>query len=347
MTASEDSAYSEDFAHRDAAAVVERYLASNLSDGLPMMPPTRAAIAAMVDAMGKPPGTVIGAMPPGNAEATVDHVAANAVLAGCLPDYGPVVLAAVEAMLDDGFALYGIACSTKGAAPLAIVNGPIRHRLGMKAKGNLFGHGNRANATIGRALRLVIQNIAQAVPDVLDRATLGHPGKYSYCVAEDEEDSPWEPLHVERGIAAEDSAVTLVGCEAPRQIGVQRDSGEAILTAIAHALAAVGVRGELGSGRSAPALAVFAAEHRTVLARESWSRAAIKEFIADNAVIPAPVVERITGAATGPVRVLTSPEDLLLVAGGGIAGPFSAVCPGWSWQSRPVTVAVPPPPART
>ncbi|MQA83822.1 MAG: hypothetical protein GEV03_04080 [Streptosporangiales bacterium] len=314
--------------HHDAAALVEEYLESELSDGLPVVPPTAESVAAMVESMGRPPETVIGTLPPGDAEATVRHIAANAVLAGCRPEYGPVVLAAVQAMAQDRFALYGVACSTKGSAPLAIVNGPIRKRIGMKAGGNVFGHGVRANATIGRALRLVVQNVAHAAPDVLDRATLGHPGKYSYCIAEDEEDSPWEPLHVARGMAADESAVTMVGCEAPRQFGVQQSSGEAILSAVAQTLANVATTNGIGGRRNAPQVIVFAKEHRDILAEESWTKAAIKEWLVDNAVTP-----------SGPA--ISSADDLLIVAAGGAVGRFSSVCPGWTWQSQPVTVPIP------
>lgn len=331
---------SDESGHEDAAALVEEYLESEISDGLPVVPPTAARVAAMVGSMGRPPGTVIGTFPPGDAEATVDHIAANAVLAGCTPGYGPVVLAAAEAMLDDRFALYGVACSTKGAAPLAVINGPVRGRIGAKSRGNLFGHGVRANATIGRALRLTVQNVAGAVPDVLDRATLGHPGKYSYCVAEDEEDSPWEPLHVERGVDPGRSAVTLLGCEAPRQVSVPQSSGEAILLGVAHTLAS-GEIGGFAGGKNAPHLLVLSKEHRDVLRDECWTKAAIRHFIAANAVIPAETVERVTGGRAEPVTAVAAPDDVLVLAGGGFAGRFSSVCPGWTWQSQPVTVPLP------
>lgn len=330
--------------HRQAAAVAEEYLESDVSDGLPVVPPTADSLAAMVECMGRPTGTVIGTFPPGNATATVDHIAANAVLAGCRPEYGPVVLAAVEAMLEDRFALYGVACSTKGAAPLAIVNGPVRTRLGMKSGGNVFGHGVRANATIGRALRLTLQNVAQAVPDVLDRATLGHPGKYSYCIAEDEEDSPWEPLHVERGVARDQSAVTVLACEAPCQVSVQQGGGEALLRAVAHTLGSVeigaGIGGGIGGGTKAPHLILFAKEHRDILAAESWTKAAIKEFLVESAVVPAETAEGGAGPAAASRAAVSSTDGLLVLAAGGSAGRFAAVCPGWTWQSQPVTAAL-------
>ncbi|MGH3318641.1 MAG: hypothetical protein ACRDN9_00410 [Streptosporangiaceae bacterium] len=324
----------------DAAAIVEEYLASDLCDGLPVLPPTAENVAAMVAAMGRTSDTVVGTVPPGDVEATVGHVAANAVLAGCRPEYGPVVLAAVEAMLADRFALYGVACSTKGAAPLAIVSGPIRERIGMNARGNVFGHGVRANATIGRALRLILQNVAKAVPGVLDRATLGHPGKYSYCIAEDEEDSPWEPLHVERGMTAGQSAVTMLGCEAPRQVSVQDSSPEAILSAVAYTVASAAVGSGVEGRRNAPQLVAFAKEHRDILREASWTKAEVKKFIADGARVPAEVLEKSAGSVAGPVRAVTSEDDLLVIAAGGPVGRFSSVCPGWTWQSRPVTVSI-------
>lgn len=326
---------------RQAAAVVEEYLESDVSDGLPVVPPTADNLAAMMECMGRPSGTVIGTFPPANAAATVDHIAANAVLAGCRPEYGPVVLAAVEAMLEDRFALYGVACSTKGAAPLAIVNGPVRTRLGMKSGGNVFGHGVRANATIGRALRLTLQNVAQAVPDVLDRATLGHPGKYSYCIAEDEEDSPWEPLHVERGLPPECSSVTVLACEAPWQVGVQQGGGEALLRAVAHTLGSVEIGAGIGGGTNAPHLILFAKEHRDILAAEWWTKAAIKEFLVENAVVPAETAEGDAGSAAASRAAVSSTDGLLVLAAGGPAGRFAAVCPGWTWQSQPVTAALP------
>lgn len=321
----------------DAASVVEEFYASSLSDGLPMVPATSARIEAFVAAAGADPDEPLGAVPPGNAEASVRHVAANAVLAGCLPEHAPVVLAAVRAMLDPAFALYGIACSTKGGAPLVIVNGPVRASAGVHARGNVFGHGTRANAVIGRALRLFIQNVGHSRPEELDRATLGHPGKFAYCIAEDEEGSPWPPLHARRGCAPDRSAVTVVGCEAPRQVSVTQQDGELVLLTLAQALATIGA-GPVGRA-SAPHVLVIAGEHRDVLASEGWSADDVTRFVAEHAVVPEPIARRMAPADGG--SVVDDPSELLLVAAGGSAGRFSSVLPGWTYQSQPITVEIP------
>jgi hypothetical protein len=177
----------------------EAMFARGWSDGLPLVPPTEECVLRMLQGTARDPQEVVGLVPPGLAPATVEKIAINAVLAGCLPEYLPVVLAAVEAVLDERFAMHGVLATTMFVGPVVVVNGPVRRRIGMNARGNALGQGNRANATIGRAVQLVIRNIGGGRPQEIDRATLGNPGKYTYCFAEDEEGSRWEPLSVERG----------------------------------------------------------------------------------------------------------------------------------------------------
>jgi hypothetical protein len=256
----------------------------------------------------------------------------------------PVVVAAARALCERSFDTFGIACSTKGAAPLVIVNGPIRQRIGINCRGAVFGPGFRANATIGRAVRLLILNLGAARPHELDKGTLAHSGRFSFCIGEDEEDSAWTPLHVERGLRAEQSAVTLWGGEAPRQIAISDDSGEAILWAMAWTLATVGAGGAgCGTERDmggAPHVLVFAKEHRDILIRDGFSKQNIREFVADNALVPAEYLARLGRRVDGPCRVVASPESLLVVAAGGNAGRFSSVLPGWTRQSQPVTIPI-------
>jgi hypothetical protein len=178
----------------------EAMFARGWSDGLPLVPPTEERALRMLDGTARDPQEVVGLVPPDLAPATVEKIAVNAVMAGCKPEYLPVVLAAVEAVLEEQFAMHGVLATTMFVGPVIVVNGPIRRRIGMNAKGNALGQGNRANAAIGRALQLVIRNIGGGRPQEVDRATLGNPGKYTYCFAEDEEGSSWEPLSVERGI---------------------------------------------------------------------------------------------------------------------------------------------------
>ncbi len=183
----------------------------------------------------------------------------------------------------------------------------------------------------------MILNIGGAKPNVLDRGTLGHPGRFSYCIGEDEEDSPWEPLHVERGVSAEQSAVTVFGGESLRLVNMHHDSPDAVLFSIAHALASTGIYSDDNVVGRMPHVIVLAKEHRDLLKSAGWSKSKMKEFIAENAVIPAEWMRQV-GSQDAPARVVEKPDDLLIVAAGGDAGRFAAVIVGWSHQSQPVTI---------
>lgn len=317
--------------------IIERYYEAGVTDGLPVVPPTAENIAAMVAAMGQPEDYVLGVLQPSGAQIRVKELAINAVMAGCLPEYGPVVFAATKAFLTEKFTPWGIAVSTKGCAPLIIVNGPIRTKIGLNSQGSVFGSGSRANATIGRAVRLVLQNVCRAKAPVIDRAALGHPGKFTYCIAEDEEGSPWEPLHVERGWPKTQSTVTLLGAEAPRQVTIVTRRAEEILFAIADTIACVGMY--LPGNYY---LVVFAKEHRDILAAQGWNKASIRRYIMENAVLTKKQLQRAGLDEKKSPQMIQSSEQLLLLAAGGSAGPFSCVVPGWSWMSQPVTVAITP-----
>jgi hypothetical protein len=191
--------------------IIDLYESRHWTDGLPIVPPTVERVAAMIDATGRAGSDVIAVLAPGHGAATVEKIAINAVMAGCRPEYMPVLMAAVEALADPAFNLQGVQVTTNPVAPLLIVNGPARHALGFNSGYGCFGPGHRANATVGRAIRLILINVGSAVPGEGDMAVAGHPGKYTFCVAEHEEESPWEPLHVERSLPRESSAVTVVG----------------------------------------------------------------------------------------------------------------------------------------
>src|SRR5579884_2879843 len=199
----------------DALQAIEFYFEKGWTDGLPVVPPTEARVREFLDRAGRAPDEIIGRLDARRRVVSAEKVAINAVMAGCLPEYTPVVMAAIAAMSENAFGLHGISASTGGAAVLVIVHGPIVADLGVNSGVNLFGPGNRANATIGRAVRLVLMNCFGAQPGLLDKATIGHPGKYAYCIAEDEAGSPWEPLHVARGLRPDQSAVTVFAAEGP------------------------------------------------------------------------------------------------------------------------------------
>ena len=253
-------------------------------DGLPMIPATPERVAAMLAATGRPAGDLVAILPPRLGRATVERVAVNAVLAGALPEHFPVILAAVEAVAQPAFNLQAIQTTTHPCSPLIIVNGPIAARLGINGAGNALGQGHRANAVIGRALRLVLQNTGGARPGSEDRATQGHPGKYTYCVAENEAASPWEPLSVERGFPAEVSTVTVCASESPHNINDHGSSTpEGILTTVAGTAATVGSNNIYLGGEP---LVVLGPEHAATVAGGGWSKADFKRALWERAQVP-------------------------------------------------------------
>jgi hypothetical protein len=202
----------------NASEQIEFCYARGWTDGLPVVPASRALVDEMLEAGGLKPDTVIANMPSRKVDVTAEKVAINAVMAGCKPEYMPVVVAAVKGLAAPKFGLHHVASALSGPTIMIVVNGPIAKKLGINATNNLFGPGARANATIGRALRLVVFNCLKYRPGVSDRATMGTPGKYTCCIAENEEDHPWEPWHVEKGFRPEDSTVTLVAASTMIQI---------------------------------------------------------------------------------------------------------------------------------
>lgn len=318
------------------------------TDGLPVTPPTPERILRMLAGTRRDPSEVVGRIPPELAPCTVEKVAANAVLAGCRPEYMPVVLAALEAALDPGFTLHGVTCSTCFASPVVVVNGPVARRIGMNAGINALGQGNRANATIGRALNLVVRNVGGGRPGEIDRATLGAPGKYTFCFAEDESDPEWEPLSASRGATPGRSAVTLFAGDGIQGVTDQRARTPDELTrSLAMALLAVG---HPKLCEWAPAMLVLSPEHYRIYRESAWDRSRITAALHASLARPgADVVAGAGGVAEGMPASRAAdtvpkfqPDGLLLVRAGGPAGMFSAVLSGWPGgrvhqESHPVT----------
>lgn len=320
------------------------------TDGLPVIPPTRPLVEEFVRASGRAGDQVIGEIPPLGGEATIERVAANAVMAGCRPEYMPVVVTALEAMLERSFNLNGMQCSTHMATPLVIVHGPIRKELDVNCGGNVFGQGWRANATIGRAVKLALVNLGGAWPGEADKSTLGHPGKYTYCIGENEEESPWEPLHVERGLDPADSAVTVFGCEAPHNVNTQMASSPfEVLTCVASMMANLGSNNPFVMGES---FVVLGPEHAALCAEAGWKRRDVRQFLFENARNEHARLKLggVYGRETDKynvwprwidrsrddvmVPVARRPEDITVLVAGG-PGRHSAFLPGWG--SRSVT----------
>ena len=311
-----------------------------LTDGLPVIPPTPERVMRMLSGTKRDAQEVVAIVPPNLAPATVEKVAINAVMAGCKPEYLPVVLAALEAVCTDQFNMHGVLATTHFPTPVIIVNGPIRDRIGMNYRGNVLGQGNRANATIGRALQLVVRNIGGGRPGGVDRAALGQPGKYTFCFAEFEERSNWEPLHVERGFAKNDSTVTVYAGGAPNGIIDQLSRGAASLaTSYGLALAAAShpkgyYHGEI--------VVIVPPEHVDTFAHDGWTKAQVRARIQRATLRPARELVRDDDCAEGIslataeklgldtlIPKFRSEEMITLVVAGGEAGKFGAYLGGW------------------
>ena len=331
----------------DADDIAEFLFDQGFSDGLPLVPPTAERVLRMLRGTTRSPQEVVAVVPPNLAPATVEKIAINAVMAGCKPEYLPVVIAALEAVCTDAFNMHGVAATTMGAAPVLVVNGPIRQRIGMNMKLAALGNGNRANATIGRALRLVVRNLGGAKPGGVDRSTLSSPLKFTLCFAEWEEGSPWDPLHVERGFKAEDSVVTAFAMTSgPVQI-VDQESRRPDQVAGSLGLGLEGVF--LPKIHRAPvdALLVVCPEHvKTLISEGAYSKTRLRERI--QAVTQRPLREMVANEISGsgipvasaakmtpaqldaPAPKFASTDFIHIVVAGSEAGKFSAAFHGWA-----------------
>ena len=337
--------------HDSAWDDAQRNLAeAGLTDGLPVIPPTRERVDAMLRAARVDAAANVAVLPPAYEQVTWQDVAINAVLAGCNSQYLRLVGAAVSAMADPEFNLLGLATTTGSATTCVIVNGPVVRELGLNCGTNALGPGNHANATIGRAVRLTLQNAGGARSGETDMATLGQPGKYAFCFAENESESPWTPLHVERGFARDENVVTVVGGSGTIEV-VDSESNSAAELAQTFAQSMliagnVGSAGLLGGGEP---LIVMPPEHAHVFALDGGTKAQAKEAIYERALLaidklspPLRTRAQASGAALdGFLRVARSAVDVMIVVAGGV-GRKGAYVPTWSGTTRAVSRAVGP-----
>ena len=319
----------------DAEDAVEACYDRGWSDGLPVVPPTPLRVLRMLAGTPRRPDEILGLMPPDLAPCTVEKVAINAVMAGCKPEYMPIVLAAVEAALIEEFGMHGVLCTTMFCGPVLVVNGPAGRSVGINSGVNALGQGHRANATIGRALQLIVRNVGGGRPGEVDRSTLGTPGKYSFCFAE-AEDSVWEPLSVQRGHAPGASTVTLFAGEGVQGIVDQKSrTPESLAKSFALCLRAVDHPKLAMAG---DALLVVSPDHARVFIEAGWSKARLLQELEQLLLLPGD--EMVMGAGGIAEGVPTSlagkrvpkfrPGGLLIVRAGGKAGLFSAVIAGWA-----------------
>jgi hypothetical protein len=306
--------------HRDYVAAVEDYYRRGWTDGLPVIPPEPARVGAFLDAGGVTAREVVGAVPTRDVIVTAEDVAINAVMAGCLPEYAPVALTAVRALLHDEAIPHSVTATLASAAQLIIVNGPVREEIGVESGQGCMGPGFRANATIGRALRLVVRNVLRSIPHELDRGVFSTPNRYSFCFGEDEEGTSWVPLHVERGLRAGQSAVTVASTMGPIIAHPRSHVPELIIEHLARVLFLDGSLWEHQLGSVADLPVVLGQEHQRFFTAAGWFKADIRQALWEQI---SPLARESDGAGLR----LGRPEGILLVAAGGPGDQVTTVMP--------------------
>jgi hypothetical protein len=323
----------------DPEAIFDMLCAKGWSDGFPVIPPTPERVERMLAYCDRDFDEAIIKIPPRFGAATPVRVAANAVMAGCKPEYFPLVLLALETLAEDQYNLYGTQATTHPCTPMLIFNGPVAREVGINSGHNVMGNYFRANATIGRAVRLALVNIGAAIPGTGDMATAGTPAKWSFCVAENEENSPWEPLHVEMGYSKDTTTVTVVAAEGPHNINDHESlTPEGILRMVSGTMATTGSNNAYYAGQ--PVLA-FGPEHAATVASKGMTKAQVKQWLYDDAVIPLSRFSEETIARRfrrrnaeqyanapldTPVHMWQKPDDLIIIVTGG-AGKHSQYVP--------------------
>jgi hypothetical protein len=330
----------------DLDAINRLYRERRWSDGLPIVPPTLERVERMLKATTRARDDVVAHVAPGYGAATVERIAVNCVMAGCDPEYLPVLIAATEAVADPAFNLQGIQATTNPVAVWLIVNGPIRNTLNLNSGLNCLGQGRWSNATIGRAMRLILQNIGDALPGEMDRATHGQPGKYTFCCAENQEASPWEPLHVERGHDSAQSTVTVVGAEGTMNMNTHAKEATELARVFSETMLHPASNEYVHGGE--PWL-VIGPEHAEIFKRAGLSKLDVKTRLWERSKMPVRAlsdkdIERARDSRSEELGELTPalllpisrrPEDIMLIVAGG-AGTHSVYVPCFG-NSRAVT----------
>ncbi|EED36242.1 thiol-disulfide oxidoreductase domain protein [Luminiphilus syltensis NOR5-1B] len=332
----------------DEAEAIEFMYEQSWTDGLPVVPPTSARVQAMLAAAGLSEDTILGSVPSRRKTVSANIAASNAVMAGCRPEYFPLVVTAIEAVFDPAFNVNTVATSTGGAAICIIVSGPEASRIGMNAEHNLLGSGNRANATIGRAVRLTVANGLGAKTGKLDASSIGHPGKITLCFAEKDPDAPWPALRLEHGYRPEDSTVTIMATEGPRQIAQQlSESPEDVLLAFTGAMKQPS---QFITGKRGQCVVILGHEHAQSLRKAGWSKSQARAFLAEHSRIsPAELaaggIHVESGAqhdmsigADGRIATFADPADITLVTAGGAGAGWSAYLPAWAPKQHSLSI---------
>ena len=331
----------------DPGALFTYMVELGITDGLPVIPPARKDVQAMLDYAGLNGDEVLATIPPGDGIATTEKIAVNAVMAGCLPEYFPVVLAAMEAVTDPAFDLLGIQTTTNPVSPVLVINGPIRNRIGINSGRGCMGPGTRANATIGRAVKLALLNIGGCRPGEISKSIHGMPGRFTFCFGELEEESPWPPCHVEMGFAPEDSTVTVVGGQGTQNMWCGFTTPEAIVHMVADGIRFYGSNGYL-RGTGAP-LIVMGPGHAKIFHDAGWDKRRIREAIFASTAIPLASIpdERQISRPVyegrdrrGTINVCPDPSHIMIVVAGGSEPYHLTHIPSFTHPEKPITKVI-------
>lgn len=331
----------EFFVDPDSHKVSIDFYQRRLTDGLPIIPPTRERVNRFLRYSAHDPNDILAVLPPKMGQATPEKIAINSIMAGCLPQFQQVMEHIIQAISHDKFNLTGVNATTHPVSICTIVNGPLSSELGLNSGTGCLGPGNMANATIGRALRLCLINLAGAIPGVGDHATHGSPAKYSYCFAENEAETPWDPFHVEKGYLKDDSTVTVMAAEAPHNVNDHRSQTALdLLDTIIHTAATAGCNNSHVPGEL---LVIMSPEHAATISKDGWEKEDVKNYIHENALLPADLGDRggrkldYEWIIDGDVRITRTPSDVILLVAGG-SGRHTMISHGFGNGSLSVTI---------
>lgn len=332
----------EVFVDPDVEKVSYQFYMKKQTDGLPIIPPTGERVRKFIEFSGLNKEDLIAVLPPRSGKATVEKIAINSVMAGCIPQFMPVTLQAIKAISHEKFNLPGVNATTHPVAICTILNGPIADEIGINSGTGCLGPGNIANATIGRAIRLCLINIAGAIPGIGDHATLASPSKYSFCFGEAEDENPWKPLHVERGFGKNESTVTMMALDSPHNVNDHRSkTAEALMDTIINTASVAGCNNSHVPGEM---LIIMSPEHAKTIADDGWSKEDIKNYFHENALVPARLADKggrkldSKWIDDGNVPITRTLDDVVVVIAGG-PGRHTMIAHGFGSGSQSVTVS--------
>jgi hypothetical protein len=330
----------EVYVEPDAEKISYEFYSKKQTDGLPIIPPTGERVRKFIEYSGLDKDELIAVLPPRSGKATIEKIAINSVMAGCIPQFMPIIVHSIKAISKEKFNLPGINATTHPVAICTILNGPLRTEIGINSGIGCLGPGNIANATIGRAIRLCLINIAGAIPGIGDFATMGSPSKYSFCFGEAENENPWVPLHVERGFNENESTVTMLALDSPQNVNDHRSkTAERLMETIIDTAAVAGCNNSHVPGE---VLIIMSPEHAKTIADEGWSKKDVESYFHENTLVPVELGDRggrkldKKWVVNGNIPLTRNPDDVILVVAGG-PGRHTMICNGFGSSTKSIT----------